>query len=408
MSAKKPTGIRARHVRTCGSTRGARCNCQPGYEASVFLKREGKKIRKTFASQAEAKAWRADAIVAARHGKLRTPDGTTVAEAAKALLAGMGDGSIPTRKGGRYRPSTIRSYDEALRLRILPALGRVRLSELRREDVQNLADALTAAGLSAATVTNKLDPLRVICRRALRRDLIALDPTEGLELRRPEGGRERVASPAEATALLDALPDEERAIWATAMYAGLRRGELRALHVCDIDRPKGHVVISRGWDDREGEQEGKTAAARRSVPILDSLAPILAAHLLRTGRSGDDLVFGRTASEPFSPSTVRKRALAAWKAENARREAEAENGERVELLVPIALHEARHTYASLLIASGANPKALSVILGHASISTTFDVYGHLLPAGLDEVALAANAFLARQGGERPTLTAVGS
>jgi integrase len=68
---------------------------------------------------------------------------------------------------------------------------------------------------------------------------------------------------------------------------------------------------------------------------------------------------------------------------------------REEALEPITLHEARHTCASLLIAAGVNAKALSVIMGHSTIAMTFDTYGHLMPGGLDEAAVATNAYLAR-------------
>ena len=397
MSVRKPTrtpqGIRSRHSRACGSHRGRRCNCSPAWEASVYLKREDKKLRKTFPTLIAAKAWRADAIAAANRGKLRAPTTTTVRQAAEAFLAGARDGSIPTSAGRRYKPATIRGYDEALRLRILPALGDTRLSALSRADVQDLADKLTTAGLSASTVQNSIDPLRVICRRAVRRDILAVDPTEGLELRRPDGRRDRIASPAEAAELLAALPDEDRALWATALYAGLRRGELRALRWADIDLPARVIHVRRGWDAVEGEQDGKSAAARRRVPILDLLARELAVHKLRTGGDGETLVFGRTAKEPFIPSTVRNRALAAWEAENERRVERAEDPESVELLVPLTLHEARHTCASLMIAARVNAKALSVVMGHATIAMTFDTYGHLMPGGLDEAAAATNAYL---------------
>ncbi len=86
------------------------------------------------------------------------------------------------------------------------------------------------------------------------------------------------------------------------------------------------------------------------MPILDVLARERAAHKLRTRRDGDDLVFGPTASEPLVPSTVLSRALRAWKWAK---------------LKPIALHEARHTAASTMIAAGVNAKALSLIMGHA-------------------------------------------
>jgi integrase len=110
-----------------------------------------------------------------------------------------------------------------------------------------------------------------------------------------------------------ALPAGERAMWACAFYAGLRRGELRALRWSDVDVSARVIRVQRGWDAKEGEQDGKSDAAKRRVPILDPLARALAAHKLRTRRDRDELVFGRTTSESFIPSTVRSRALKAWK-----------------------------------------------------------------------------------------------
>jgi integrase len=104
--------------------------------------------------------------------------------------------------------------------------------------------------------------------------------------------------------------------------------------------------VQRGWDNKEGEQDVKSAAANRRVPILELLAPILDDHLRRTDRVGEALVFGRTPTLPFARVTVRQRARRAWK---------------VAGLDPIGLHEARHTFASLMIAAGVNPKALSTI-----------------------------------------------
>jgi integrase len=90
-------------------------------------------------------------------------------------------------------------------------------------------------------------------------------------------------------------------------------------------------------------------------------------------------VFGRDAREPFPSTSVRYRALAAWKRA---------------ALSPMGLHEARHTFASLMIASGgANPKVIQTVMGHATITMTFDTYGHLMPGGLDEAAEAANEYI---------------
>ena len=311
---------------------------------------------------------------------MRAPTPTTVAEAAAAWLDGVEAGTVRNRTGRTYKPSALRGYERALRKRVLPALGHVKLSELHRRDVQEFADRLLADGLDPSTINNTLDPLRAIYRRALRREEVAINPTAELELAKARGRRERTAAPAEAASLLAALPDSDRTLWATAFYAGLRRSELRALRWSDIDFEARELRVQRAWDDVEGElYDGKSDAAARTVPILAALRPELAAHKLRTGRGGDALVFGVTDTRPFEPSTVRRRALAAW--ETAK-------------LTPIGLHEARHTFASVMIAAGCNPKVIQESLGHASIVMTFDLYGHLMPGGRAEAAERVDAYLA--------------
>jgi hypothetical protein len=98
------TGIRTRHGRSCRSRSGGRCNCTPSYEAWVSLRRDGKKIRKTFASHAEAKAWRADAESAVRSRRLRPPTSVTFAEAARDWLGRAERGEIENLSGDTYKP----------------------------------------------------------------------------------------------------------------------------------------------------------------------------------------------------------------------------------------------------------------------------------------------------------------
>ena len=58
------------------------------------------------------------------------------------------------------------------------------------------------------------------------------------------------------------------------------------------------------------------------------------------------------------------------------------------------MHEGRHTFASILIDSRANPKAIQEVMGHSKIQTTFDVYGHLLPGSYDDVRVRMDVYLA--------------
>jgi integrase len=95
-------------------------------------------------------------------------------------------------------------------------------------------------------------------------------------------------------------------------YAGLRIGEARALRWTAVDFDGGVIRVARGWDDQEGEQDPKTDAGVRDVPLIGRVRAELASHKLATGRDGDDLVFGRTAAAAFVRSTVRTHTLLAW------------------------------------------------------------------------------------------------
>ena len=315
--------------------------------------------------------------MALRQGTMRAGASGTLREAAEAWLEGASSGAIRNRSGHRYKPSALRGYEAALVGRVLPELGGARLSEIRRIDVQDLADRLCAGGLDASTVRNTLMPLRAIFRRALARGDVAVNPTSGLELPAVEGSRDRIASPAEGAALLAALPERDRALWATAMYAG--RGELLALRWEDVDLNSGVIHVERSWDAKEGVVAPKSRAARRTVPIASVLRDYLVEHKLRSGRRVG-LAFGTSYTQPFTPSNVRKRANATWLRAG---------------LDPIGLHECRHTFASLMIAAGVNAKALSTYMGHSSVTITLDRYGHLMPGNESEAAARLDAYLSQ-------------
>jgi integrase len=373
------TGIEVRHAKACASRKGGNCNCQPTYQASVWSAREGKRLRKTFTTLATARAWRAEAQTAVRRGAMRAPVATTVREAGEALIEGMRSGRVRTRSGDRYKPSAIRGYEAALRDRIFPELGGKRLGDVQRRDVQRLADNLLADGRDPSTIRNALMPLRVIYRRAVEDGDVAVNPCANLRLPAVRGRRERIASPEEAQRLLAALPARDRPVWATALYAGLRRGELMALRWEDVDLAAGVIRVERSYDDKgRVEIEPKSRAGRRTVPIVGALRDVLVEHKARQGRDSG-LVFGSTET-PFVPSNLWRRAQRAWTRAG---------------LEPIGLHEARHTFASVLIAAGVNAKAITTFMGHASIQTTYDLYGKLMPGSESEAAALVDAYLAR-------------
>jgi integrase len=296
--------------------------------------------------------------------------------------AGAKDGSIRTRSGDVYKPSVLRSYETSMRLRLLDDLGGAKLGDVSRLDLQDVADRMLAEGRDPSTIRNALMPVRAVYRRAVGRGDVAVNPTTGLELPAVRGRRDRIASPEEAAKLLGALADDDRPVWATACYAGLRLGELRALRHEDVDLEHGLIHVRRSWDAVEGPVEPKSRAGVRTVPIVAALRAHLAAHLLRSRRRSG-LIFGRSEATRFSPRALSTRAEKAWT--DAK-------------LAPIGWHELRHTFASIAIAAGVNAKALSSYLGHASISITLDRYGHLMPGSGDEAVALVDAYLERTTG----------
>jgi integrase len=338
-------------------------------------------MRKTFPTLAAAKSWRADATALAARGGLRAPKPTTVREAWETWHEGARTGMIRNRSGDPYKPSALRSYAGAMRRHVLPELGAVRLTDLSRPDLQDFTDGLLAAGFSPSTIQVALLPMRAIFRRAIARGELAVNLCTGLELPAVRGRRERYASAQEAEALIATAPQRDRATWATAMYAGLRLGELRALRVGDVDLATGVIRVERGWDPAEGPISLKSNAGRRKVPITPVLRDYLGEQLARTKRQGPDLIFGLTANKPFTPNMLQRRADHAWR------------DARFQRITP---HECRHTFASLMIAAGVNAKALSTFMGQANIGITLDRYGHLMPGSEEEAAGLLAAYLDAQ------------
>jgi integrase len=182
--------------------------------------------------------------------------------------------------------------------------------------------------------------------------------------------------------MLDALDGLDVQLWAVAFYAGLRRSELIGLRGEDVDLATSVIRVRRGWDLVEGEVAPKSAQGRRNVPI----AAVLRDYLETLELMSEVAVFG----SPNWIARTNERARKRWQDSD---------------LQVITLHEARHTYASTMIAAGINIKALSVLMGHTGIAITVDLYGHLLPGSEDEAAALQDAYLARAiGGTTVALT----
>ncbi len=348
--------------------------------------KRGEKLRRVFPTLAEAEVWRSQHLANLHAGTLRTAGSQTVAEALDDLTARMRSGAARTRSGEPYKPSVIVTYASATEAHLRPAFGRLRLIDLRRENVQRFADDLAAKGLSGQTIRNVLMPLRVLCRLALRDGLLAVSPVEHLDLPASRGYREHVAAAEDVPRLLDGLNLQptgsrdakprplipsataavDRAAWALMFYAGLRLGEAQGLRWENVDLAAGELHVRQAWDDNTWQVvTPKSRAARRSVPIAPPLAAAL--EVLRAERADDPastyvLRNRNRGGRPITQRVLRNRAAEAWRSQG------------IEGFGP---HEARHTFGSMMAAAGVQAWDLAALMGHTDPNMTANRYRHI-------------------------------
>jgi integrase len=347
-------GIGVRHLKSCKSHDGeSKCTCSPTIRAWVWDKRNGRKAVKSFRGRGAltaAKRWRVQAAHQIADAPYRDSR-ATLREVAIAFLDGA-EAEPPvvlSRGGRRYKPSTLRGYRRDLEQTIIPAFGGRKLADIRRGDLQGLIDRMIGAG-QGLKVRNTIVALRALYRHAAERDMVSVNPTANLRLPANSSPRQRAASASEMHDLLAALPDDVRVVFATAAYAGLRRGELRGLLWEHVDLDQGVIHVRRSWDEVAGPVAPKSMKGTRDVPIVGLLLDELLRHRAEQSPRSR-FVFSSRRGEVFSPASVSYTALAAWRRANIQREAEG-----LPALNPIGLHE----YADLGVMPTSGGKSLGI------------------------------------------------
>ena len=269
---------------------------------------------------------------------------------------------------GLVRSSTVAAYASRLELHVLPRLGDRRLDQIGVDEIAALIADLHKRGYSGSTISCVLVPLSRLFAHASRRGLIEANPITKLDrTERPRSKRRErpVLSRDEIRRLLAAAAPTHRTLIATAILSGLRQGELLGLHWDDIDFDRQVIHVRRALNRQRQEVQPKTPQALREVVLMPALGEVLAQHRRESQfQEPDDYVFTTMVGTPLHWANISARAL---------RPALRKAGIR-----PLRWHDLRHTFASLLIAGGANITFVSRQLGHSSSQITLGVYAHLL------------------------------
>jgi integrase len=271
------------------------------------------------------------------------------------------------------KPSTLRDYRSNLEAHLLPAFGSIRLEEITAREIDRWRSSLT--GLSPRTRNKLLVVMHGVMRRAQHVWSLPANPVANVEKQRQRSsGDIEVVSPEEVMALVRAASSEQdAALYLTAAFTGLRRGELLALHWRDVDFA-GSVIRVRASYAGHALTTPKSGKVR-SVPMAPDVATALASLADRPNwTADDDLVFAGETGAYLDGSALRRRYATALSRAGLR---------------PLRFHDLRHTFGTRMIAK-ADIRRVQEWMGHADIQTTMR-YLHYAPRA-DDAALVAEAL----------------
>jgi integrase len=321
-----------------------------------------------------AEDWLRDVLDQARRGTLpglvRT--GATFADAASEFLR-------YAEQDRALKPSTLRGYRSIIEAYLLPAFGSERLEDISTADVECWRAGLRSVSGARALANNSKNRIVTLLHgvfvRACKAYGLPANPVGGVE-RHPVklAGDIEVFSPEEVWALVrKAESEQDGALFLTAAFTGLRRGELLALRWRDVDFGGSTVRVRSSYAG--GALTSPKSGKVRSVPLAPEVAKALAKLAERAHfTSEDDLAFAGETGSFLDGSALRRRYKQALQRAALR---------------PLRFHDLRHTFGTRMIAK-ADIRRVQEWMGHADVQTTMR-YLHYAPREKD-ARLVAEAF----------------
>jgi integrase len=273
-------------------------------------------------------------------------------------------------KSRLHKTGTVDTYEGHLRNHIAPVFGKYGLASIRPTMVQQwIKDLQAVKGLAPSTIETIYVIFASIMRGAVRDGYLRKTPCDDIRLPEKQPTVIRLLSPADVIALADAMPRRYALLVLLGAGAGLRQGEAFGLAADGVDTQSEMISVSQQVivvDRRPVLAPPKTSASVRDVPMPLFLKDAADRHVDQLGLTGS-AVLCRTPRQTLLRRDYYNREI--WKPALA----------AVGLLPDTTFHDLRHTFASTALAEGVPISEVSRWLGHKSITTTVDLYGHLVP-----------------------------
>ena len=316
--------------------------------------------------QKEVREHHVATLNALRQGMLAKDDTITVQEFFTNYIETVGKQTL--------RPRTQEMYASFLKVHIIPSLGRLKLKDLRPDHLQTFYAQKLEQGLSKRTVQLLHGTIRRALNQAVSWGLIQRNVCSLVKAPRPVKKAATFYTKEQLNAFLSAVREHRwYLIYLLLVYGGFREGEVLGIHVEDCDMVNRVINVRHAVLTLKGGlviTEPKTKSSKRAVTLPKVAYEKLKKHLEQLDRKAG-LIFTTSSGRPISPRNLIRHFKETLVATG---------------LPDIRVHDLRHSHASLLLASGVNPKLVQERLGHASITLTLDTYSHVIPGLQEEVA----------------------
>lgn len=404
-----PRGVKGRRGRGEG---GIRQRVDGRWEATISLgyDAQGKRVRRYVygASKEEVRSKLAQFQQDALYGLPVKPEKLTFAQHYEDWLR--------TKEASR-RSATYLKYRRIGKVHLLPVFGRLPLKDLDYRRINAFYQSLDKKGLAKSTIATIAACLKASLEDAVKKRLIPSNPAKLAMSRTPGHKEARFLKPEELKMFLEAAKGERlEDAFILALNTGLRPGEWLGLPWDAVDLDAAKLTVRQALHEEDGNVflgEVKTKAARRTISLPAAAVQALKRQRKRqleeqlaaggSWHNDAGLVFTDTLGGFLRRTNVERRDLkrvlnkgkelelerlvkAGFTKTGAARQAEG-------FLAGVTLHTFRHTHASILIAQGVDIKTISRRLGHENITTTLQIYGHLLPGQDENAARRMEEFL---------------
>ncbi len=348
---------------------------------------------------------------ARRDAALAAIDTALDAEQGTQTLARYLDRWLETVARPSLRPRSFERYEGIVRLHIVPGLGSVKLAKLRAQHIADLYASLhkprmvtitharsvrtVERAMSASSIRYLHAVLHSALAQAVEWRIIADNPADRVRLPAKTSEAMTPLTPEQARDFLEAIRGHPlETLFTLAIATGMRQGEILGLRWADLDGHRLHirhtlVRMDGGW----WLGDPKTPHSRRTIELTEPTVKALRAYRARRAKAllalghrltSEDLIFSDASGTPLHGRHVTQRHLAPLLREAG--------------LPAIRFHDLRHTYATLQLAAGTNPKLVAEVLGHKDVGITLDRYSHSQPTMHREAAERLDAMLGRTSG----------